>query len=85
MERVTGIGGIFFRAEDPQASARWYAEHLGVDEVPTRYGGQAWETEAGVTVFAPLPADSDYFRRSSSRSQPNPSPTRRTTEGYAAW
>ena len=63
MERVTGIGGIFFRAKDPQASARWYAEHLGVDEVPTSYGGQAWETEAGVTVFAPFPADSDYFRR----------------------
>ena len=63
MERVTGIGGIFFRANDPQALARWYAEHLGVDEVPTSYDGPAWETEAGVTVFAPFPADSDYFRR----------------------
>ena len=63
MERVTGIGGIFFRANDPQALARWYAQHLGVDEVPTSYDGPAWETEAGVTVFAPFAADSDYFRR----------------------
>lgn len=31
MERVTGIGGMFFRARDPDALARWYAEHLGID------------------------------------------------------
>ena len=30
MERVTGIGGVFFRARDPQALVAWYAEHLGV-------------------------------------------------------
>ena len=27
---VTGIGGFFFRAEDPKALGAWYAEHLGV-------------------------------------------------------
>lgn len=27
---VTGIGGFFFRAHDPEALAAWYAEHLGV-------------------------------------------------------
>jgi glyoxylase I family protein len=31
MERVTGIGGMFHRARDPDALARWYAEHLGID------------------------------------------------------
>jgi predicted enzyme related to lactoylglutathione lyase len=30
MERVTGIGGIFFRARDPQKLAAWYEEHLGI-------------------------------------------------------
>ena len=30
MERVTGIGGIFFRAKDPETLARWYQEHLGI-------------------------------------------------------
>ncbi|TLZ73187.1 MAG: VOC family protein, partial [Methanobacteriota archaeon] len=28
--RVTGIGGIFFKAKDPKALARWYREHLGL-------------------------------------------------------
>jgi glyoxylase I family protein len=28
--RVTGIGGFFFRARDPDARNRWHAEHLGV-------------------------------------------------------
>jgi hypothetical protein len=31
MERITGVGGVFFRARDPDALARWYAEHLGID------------------------------------------------------
>ena len=30
MERVAGIGGVFFRARDPEALVAWYAEHLGV-------------------------------------------------------
>jgi glyoxylase I family protein len=37
MERVTGIGGLFFRARDPDALARWYADHLGIDPVPASY------------------------------------------------
>ena len=54
---VTGIGGFFFRAQDPQALAAWYAEHLGI-------GGGAfgsWEQQAGETVFAPFEASTDYF------------------------
>ena len=35
MERVTGIGGFFFRASDPEALAGWYRDRLGVDPVPT--------------------------------------------------
>lgn len=30
MARVTGIGGVFFKAKDPKALARWYSEHLGL-------------------------------------------------------
>jgi len=37
MERVTGIGGLFFRARDPEALARWYQDHLGVTLTPTSY------------------------------------------------
>ena len=54
---VTGIGGLFFRSRDPQARAAWYREHLGID------AGEdlVWRQEAGMTVFAPFPADSGYF------------------------
>jgi predicted enzyme related to lactoylglutathione lyase len=53
---VTGIGGLFFRARDPEALKQWYREHLGV-------GGEwgMWEQQAGTTVFSPFKADTDYF------------------------
>jgi catechol 2,3-dioxygenase-like lactoylglutathione lyase family enzyme len=41
-ERVTGIGGVFFKAKDPKSLTRWYREHLGVDVV-TRAGGTGTE------------------------------------------
>jgi predicted enzyme related to lactoylglutathione lyase len=54
---VTGIGGFFFRANDPEALRAWYAEHLGVGSEP--HG--VWEAQAGPIVFAPFAADTDYF------------------------
>jgi glyoxylase I family protein len=61
MEKVLGIGGLFFRATDPSALAQWYFEHLGVALVPTDYRAESWHTEAGTTVFAPFPRDTTYF------------------------
>lgn len=61
MEKVTGIGGFFFRARDPGALAKWYADNLGVALVPTDYDQPVWKTEAGITVFAPFAHDTDYF------------------------
>ena len=60
-ECVTGIGGIFFRAKDPAAISQWYVDHLGIDPVPSDYGERSWSQEAGPTVFAPFPQDTDYF------------------------
>ena len=54
---VTGIGGFFFRARDPEAMRAWYARHLGVGSAP--HG--LWETQSGPCVFAPFAADTDYF------------------------
>ena len=34
MERVSGIGGIFFKAKDPNAMYAWYEKHLGMKQVP---------------------------------------------------
>jgi predicted enzyme related to lactoylglutathione lyase len=61
MERVVGIGGFFFRANDPKALARWYEDNLGILPVPSKYNMPSWETEAGTTVFAPFPKNTDYF------------------------
>lgn len=53
MARAVGIGGLFFRAADTKALAQWYETHLGV----TGY----WDTQAGMTVFAPFRQETDYF------------------------
>ena len=63
MERVTGIGGLFFRAHDPATLARWYADHLGIDPAPTTDGQPPWWQQEGPTVLSPFPADSDAFGR----------------------
>ena len=56
-DAVTGIGGVFFRSDDPEALARWYASHLDIDLSQ----GAPWMQQAGPTVFAPFPQNSDYF------------------------
>jgi glyoxylase I family protein len=63
MERVLGIGGMFFRSKDPAALAAWYQENLGINPVPQDANGEPWTQEAGPTVFAPFPADTEYFGR----------------------
>ena len=63
---VLGIGGLFFRARDPEALSRWYREHLNVGAGCAAPGaGEAgewvWTTLGGPIVFAPFAADTDYF------------------------
>jgi predicted enzyme related to lactoylglutathione lyase len=67
MERVTGIGGVFFKARDPRALLAWYRELLGVESEPN--GGAvvfSWKrTEGpdrpGSTTWAIFPSDTTYF------------------------
>jgi predicted enzyme related to lactoylglutathione lyase len=61
MEKVAGIGGLFFRAHDPKALGNWYLQHLGIALTPTSEGGTAWQQEAGPTVFSPFPEKTGYF------------------------
>ena len=61
-ERVTGIGGLFVAAADPDLLTRWYAEHLGVDPPPESYDVSSWRQEAGPTVVAAMPADTAHLR-----------------------
>ena len=55
---VTGIGGLFFRARDPDALKAWYQETLGIPASPDSW---SFDQQAGPTVFAPFKADTDYF------------------------
>jgi hypothetical protein len=41
MERVTGIGGFFFRSKDPTTLARWYEDVLRVTLTPRDYDATA--------------------------------------------
>jgi len=61
MEKVTGIGGLFFRAKDPKALAKWYSDHLGIDLVPSSYNDSPWRQEAGPCAFQPFPEKTSYF------------------------
>lgn len=61
MEKVTGIGGLFFRARDPEGLGRWYRDHLGITLTPASYEEAPWMQDAGPTVFAPFPESTEYF------------------------
>jgi catechol 2,3-dioxygenase-like lactoylglutathione lyase family enzyme len=60
--RVTGIGGIFFKSENPKAMKEWYSKHLRVGEIFKWY---PVENAAGgppaQTVWSPFKKDTDYF------------------------
>ena len=66
MKRVTGIGGIFFKAKDAPALQAWYKAHLGIDVQP--WGGAAFDWNgpdgkpaAGTTAWLIAPEKSDQF------------------------
>jgi glyoxylase I family protein len=61
MEKVTGIGGFFFRAKDPKALGLWYQQHLGILVIPTSPEESSWQQEAGPTAFTAFKETSDYF------------------------
>lgn len=70
MKRVTGIGGVFFKAKDPQALGEWYRKHLGIEV--EAWGGAAFRWKGpgnpegvGTTVWSPFKADTSYFSPSS--------------------
>lgn len=66
MKRVTGIGGIFFQAQDPAALRAWYQRHLDIDV--QAWGGAvfAWtdaagQTTGGGTIWSVAAQDSEQF------------------------
>ncbi len=72
MQRVTGIGGVFFKAKDPKQLAEWYRTHLGMNV--EEWGGVVfrWNTDtnpsgAGSTTWSPFADTTEYFAPSNAR------------------
>jgi predicted enzyme related to lactoylglutathione lyase len=70
MKRVTGIGGIFFKAKDAPSLQAWYKQHLGIDV--QAWGGASFDwidaegkPVAGVTAWLIDPQESNHFAPSS--------------------
>ena len=69
MKKVTGIGGVFFKAQDPDKLKAWYREHLGIEALPDGTPILSWRERdnpdvVAQTVWTPFPADTDYFGKS---------------------
>jgi predicted enzyme related to lactoylglutathione lyase len=77
VERVTGIGGVFFKAREPKALMEWYGSHLGIVREPDFIGAVfRWGTEkdperAGTTTWGIFPSDTTYFGPHESQSMIN--------------
>lgn len=65
MARVVGIGGVFFKADNPAELQAWYEDHLGLAPDADGYMVIRWGAggveDSGSTVWAPFPADTDYM------------------------
>ncbi|WKB79929.1 VOC family protein [Cellulophaga omnivescoria] len=68
MKRVTGLGGFFFKTEDPDKIKQWYKDRLGLDT--DRYGCTFWwkdkEGNDCSTQWSPMKNDTTYFEPSKS-------------------
>jgi predicted enzyme related to lactoylglutathione lyase len=65
-KRVTGIGGLFFKSDNPQASRDWYQKHLGFNT--DQWGCTFWwkdrEGKDCSTQWSPFKKDTSYFQPS---------------------
>ena len=70
-ERVSGIGGVFFKARDPKSLAAWYRQALGIDVMTgTQFAKFPWReredsNHVGSTAWSLFPSDTKYFAPSS--------------------
>lgn len=69
MNRVTGIGGVFIKCENPEKQKEWYNKHLGIDS--GEYGATfEWfneKKEKCITAWSTFSNDSDYFSPSEAK------------------
>jgi len=67
MAKVTGLGGVFFKAKDPKAMYAWYEEHLGIQGEASKGGAMFYwrynddPEKTGTTVWSIFPENTKYF------------------------
>ena len=66
MKRVTGIGGMFFKSDNPDKLCEWYRKHLSIELNENGNATFHWRKvddpkSKRFTVWSPFPADTDYF------------------------
>jgi catechol 2,3-dioxygenase-like lactoylglutathione lyase family enzyme len=66
-QRITGIGGIFFKVKNPQKLGDWYKKHLGIP-IDDQWGGWSFRwrelkspKKAGSTIWCPFDPSTKYF------------------------
>ena len=68
MKKATGIGGIFFKSDNPQQLNAWYAQHLGLDtsDYGTTFEWRPADNSAtkGSTTWCTFPQEAANFRPS---------------------
>ena len=62
-KRVTGFGGFFFKANDPEHIKQWYGRHLGlpIDQYGCSFWWKEENGEKGSTHWSPMKDDTSYF------------------------
>lgn len=70
MKRVTGLGGVFFKAKAPKSMYEWYDKHLGIKQAPDGSGAMFhWRDaeqpdQTGMTIWSIFPENTKYFNPS---------------------
>ena len=68
MKKVTGLGGIFFKCDDPKAMNEWYTENLGLENggygVTFEWRQHDDPAKKGSTTWSTFPKDTKYFHPS---------------------
>lgn len=67
-KKVTGVGGVFFKADNPKAIKDWYQQNLGFDCDDHGVMFESRESDhpdrKAYLQWSPFPKDTDYFQPS---------------------
>ncbi len=60
MQKVTGIGGFFFKSKNPDQLNEWYEKHLGITQSPSSQLSGGWWPDAVPSIYYAEPEDTKF-------------------------